>query len=602
MVLLFLRAFLICLYLPFRALAAPNRRRAGDGTYGAMESSAGPSYYPQTTLPGSDSSLWTATALSTFQTSPSALPLPSSGSLPQESGSAGDSYIGYGSSSIGKYPLYDSTASYGPEGAGLSGTASSTQATPFPSFNWQASALPYQPCSQNAGYTANASTQTVTTMVTDTQTVTTVVTSTKTVTTVATSTRMVTAYITVTTTSTHWLGTGSPLKSQGGGLALSKANAFPYPTTAGTPDIAAQGMSGDLIPGATYPGTGVPGQTSPALSGNNASLPIFVSNTNGPLQPQMPSTQVYIPSQVGFGSAGQPILSMSVPASQVYGNTSSPSGAGIAIPQVSSQAYANQGAYPSQQQPANSYNVPLTTAPVISPVGVPDYPLQGQVGTPAVSTSINPYQSQNEGPGPEIPSTLPPFMNDTQEVTGRTAQPTGSSLIPLYPVATSLSGSGGINLPGTGSTTTLVSTYHVVPVPATSMTPLPGASTNLPVPIITTSQAIASYSGSNLTTTPGSGSQSIIPVMSTSSGAISSLPIQSIIPAASNTSLLIPPISNITLPPTNAAPIPSTSAVPSLAPIQSTCTPLTTTYTAMNVRLSSPPRNPLPKPPNLNHN
>ena len=545
MVLLLLRDFFIFLYLASTAVAAPNQKRTSDDSYGEVESSAGPSYYAQTTLPSPQSTSPKAATPSTLQTFPNGLPLSSRVDLIQQSASTG-SYPSYGlgSSDEGRYPRYNSTVPYASGGAWPSGTISIPQATSLALHESQ------EACSQGAGYAAATSTQTVTTVVTDTQTVTTVVTNTQTVTTVATSTSMVTAYVTVTSTSTLSQGTGSPLQGQGSGPMASNAIAAPYPTTAGTPNFGSQSIADGPNSGVQYPGTGVPIQSMPALISNYTSPFAFGTAGSGQTQPQLPSTQAFVDGQPGFGTGGQPVPSISVPASQAYGDSSVPTGGGNQVPQVSSQAYNSQGIYPSQQQPTNGYAVPLSTAPITNPAIVPDYPSQSQVGIPAISTGVNPYQSQNEGLGPQFPSTLPPYVNNTE---GATYQPGASSLMPPYPTGASIPGSGAMSFPGAGSTT------------------------------------------SSCTTRPATGNCSSCSTMlltSTSNDFGSGFPTQSIPSAAINASTLIPPIAdpsmpispNTIIPPTNVAPVPATSAPPSLDPVQSVCTPTTVTHTAINVR------------------
>lgn len=546
--LLLLRGFLICLYLAFTAVAAPNQRRTNDDSYGKVESSASPIYDAQTTLPSPQSTK--AISPSTLQTLPNGLPLSSRAGLVEQSASADSSALyDSGSSSEGRYPRYNSTVPYVSGGAWPSGTILTPQATSLPLEESQ-EAGQKQACSQGAGYAAITNTQTVTTVVTDTQTVTTVVTSTQTVTTVATSTSTVTAYVTVTTTSTISQATGNALQDQGSDQVPSNVNAVPYPTTAGTPNLTAQSIAEGPISGAQYPGTGMPIQSMPALMSNYTSPFAFGTAGSGQTQPQLPHTQAYVPSQLSFGTEGQPVPSMSVPASQAYGDSLIPTSGGNQVPQVSSQAYDNQGILPSQQQPTKGYNVPFSTAPITRPAVVPDYPSQSQVAIPAMFTGVNPYQSQNEGLGPQLPSTLPPYVNSTE---GVTSQPGDSSLIPPYSTGAGLPGSGAMSFPGAGSTT------------------------------------------SRYTTTLGSGtcsSCSTVLLTSVSNGFGSSFPTQSIPPAAVDTSTLIPPIAdssmpippNTFIPPTNVVPIPATSAPPSLAPVQSICTPSTATYSAINVR------------------
>lgn len=587
---LLLRAFLTCLHLPLLVIAAPNQRRAADNSYGEVDS-AGPTYFAQTTLPGSRSRLPKTNVPSTLQTLPNASPLPSGEGGLQQSASTDESY-GTETSSLGRYPSYNSTAPYGSGGAWLPGTAPVPEATSHPSPGSQGSAGSDQACSQNADY----ATQTVTTTITDAQTVTTVVTSTQIVTSVATSTSVVTAFVTVTTTSTLGQGTGSPIESVGGGLGLSNANAVPYPTTARMPNSAALGISKVPVPGATYPGTGVPFQSSPAFVGNDTKIPAYVSTGNEPIQPQGLSTQAYVPNQTGFGSAGQPIPSMTAPVPDVYGNTSIASGEGVQAAQASSQTYASQGIYSGQQQPGNSYDVPLTNENAAI-----NNPYQSQGSNQLIPTGTNPYQSQNEGPGPQLPSSLPPLLNNTQDVGSAALQPAISSPVPPYPIATNSPESPGFSFQGTGGMTTQISTNQVIPVPTTSAPLLPGTGTNRPGPLVT-SQALPPYNFYNVTTAPEYGAISRIPYTSIPNPFISGLPYQSIplntttpvpgvpIPSVTSPAPLpdsnssLPLLPNTTQPPTNAAPLPVTSAAPSLAPIQSSCTPSTTTYTAIDVR------------------
>ncbi|KAL8789913.1 MAG: hypothetical protein Q9195_006623 [Heterodermia aff. obscurata] len=544
MVLLLLRGVLICLHLAFTAVAAPNQRRAGDDSYGEVESSAGPIYYAQTTLPSSQPASPKATVPSTLQTLPNGSPLSSRVDIVQQSASAG-SYVAYGlgSSGEGRYPSYNSTVPY------ASGIISTPQATSLPLQESQEAGQD-QACSQGAGYAATTSTQTVTTVVTDTQTVTTVVTNTQTVTTVATSTSLITAYVTVTTTSTISQGTGSPLQGPGSGEVLSNANAVPYPTTAGTPNYAAQSMAEGPTAGAQYPSVGLPIQSTPALISNYTSPFAFGTAGSGQTQPELPSTQAFVPSQTGYGTAGQPVPSMSVPASQVYGDSSMPVIGGDQVPQISSQGYPSQGFLQSQQQPTKGYNAPLSTAPITNPAVVPNYPSQSQVTIPAMSTGANLYQSQNEGLGPQLPSTLPQYVNNTEGVT----QIGASSIMPPYPTGASIPWSGSKSFPGATSTTSTCTTH-------------PSSGTCLDC--------------------------STILLTSISHDLGSSFPTQSIPLAAVNTSDPIPP--NTIIPPTNAAQIPATSAPSSLAPVQSICTPSITTHSAINFQ-QYPTNAPLPIP------
>ena len=601
---LLLRAFLTCLHLPLLlVIAAPNQRRATDNSYGEVES-AGPTYFAQTTLPGSRSRLPKTNGPSTLQTLPNASPLPSlSGEGgPQQSASTDESY-GTETSSLGRYPLYNSTAPHGSGGAWLSGTAPIPEATSHPSPGSQGSAGSGQACSQNANY----ATQTVTTTVTEAQTVTTVVTSIQTVTSVATSTSVVTAYVTVTTTQNLGQGTGSPIESGGGGFGLSNANAAPYPTTARMPNSAGLGMSNVPVPGATYPGTGVPFQSSPAFVGNDTKIPAFVSTGNEFNQPQGPSTQAYVPNQTGFGSAGQPIPSMTAPVPNIYGNNSIASGEGVQAAQASSQAYAGQEIYSGKQQPGNSYDVPLTNGNAPVSTAAVNNPYQSQGSNQPIPTGTNPYQSQNEGPGPQLPSSLPPLSNNTQGVGSAALQPAISSPIPPYPIATNSPESAGFSFQGPGGMTTGISTNQGIPAPTTSAPLLPGTGTNGPGPLAT-SQALPPYNLYNVTTAPEYGAISRIPFTSIPNPFMSGLPYQSVplntttpvpgVPMPSITSPAPLPDSNSSLPllpnttqaPTNAAPLPVTSAAPSLAPIQSSCTPSTTTYTAIDVRPHPLPR------------
>lgn len=538
MVFLLLRGFLICLYLAFTPVAAPNQRRTNDDSYGEVESSGGPIYYAQTTLPSAQAATPEASIPSTLQTLPNGPLLSSRIGLVQQSASA-RSYVtnGLGSSGEGRYPGYNSTVPY------ASGAISLPQATSLPLQETQAGQD--QACSQGAGYAATTSTQTVTTVVTDTQTVTAVVTNTQTVTTVATSTSTVTAYVTVTAISTISRGTGSPLQGQGSGQVPSNTNAVPYPTTAGTPDFPAQSIAEGPNAGVQYPGTGVPIQSTPALLSNETGPYAFATAGSGQAQPQLPSTQAFVPNQPGFGTENQPVLSTGVPASQVYGYSSMPASGGIQIPQVSSQTYVSQGFLPSQQQPTNGYKVPFSTAPITSPAVVPEYQSQSQGAIPAMSTGVNPYQSQNEGLGPQLPSTLPPYIKNTE---GVTPQPGASSLMPPYPTGVNVPGSGALGFPGSKNTTSTCTTHSS-----------PGTCSDCSTMLLT----------------------------SFSNDISSSFPTQSLPITGVNTSDLAQSIGII--PPTNAAPIPATSAPPSLAPIPSICTPSTTTYSAINVRPSPLP-------------
>ena len=539
MVFLLLRGFLICLYLASTAVAAPNQRRTNDDSYGEVESSGGPIYYAQTTLPSAQATSPEASIPSTLQTLPNGSLLSSRIGLVQQSASA-RSYVtnGLGSSGEGRYPGYNSTVPY------ASGAISLPQATSLPLQETQEAGQD-QACSQGAGYAATTSTQTVTTVVTDTQTVTAVVTNTQTVTTVATSTSTVTAYVTVTAISTISRGTGSPLQGQGSGQVPSNTNAVPYPTTAGTPEFPAQSIAEGPNAGAQYPGTGVPIQSMPALLSSETGPYAFATAGSGKAQPQLPSTQAFVPNQPGLGNESQPVPSIGVPASKLYGYSSMPASGGIQMPQVSSQVYISQGFLPSQQRPTNGYDVPFSTAPITSPAVVPQYPSQSQDAIPAMSTGVNPYQSQNEGLGPQFPSTLPPYINNTE---GVTPQPGASSLMPPYPTGVSVPGSGALGFPGAKNTTSTCTTHS--------------------------SSGICSNCSTMLLT---SFSNDISP----------SFPTQSIPITDVNTSDLAQPIGII--PPTNAAPIPATSAPPSLAPVPSICIPSTTTYSAINVRPSPLP-------------
>ena len=619
-------------------------------------------YYAQTTTPNIYGMRPEATASSTLQTLPNTSPFPYRGGASQQDASAGNGYgggYGLGSSSIGRYPLYNSTAPYGSRGAWLAGTATGSPAIPLPSFESHYNAASIsgydQACSQSAGYAATTSTQTVTTVVTDTQTVTTVVTDTQTVTTVVTSTSMVmststiTAFVTLTTTSTV---------NQGTGLVPSKANEYPNPTT----EASKQGISSARFPGATYPHSGIP-----ASMGNHATIPGSLPPTTVPTQPQ-PNSAAYVPSVEGYGSGGLPVPSVAAPFSEPDSNFSLPTNTGLPTSRpanpidVSQEMYPTQqpipslsggisapGLFPmtggvpgvvgsipasgirpvpSQQQSGNSYNVPVSNAPITSLAGGSMYPIQSHVADPAVSTGVNPYQSQYEGPGPQLPTSLPPYTNSTQNDSSVPSQPIITSPFNSYPIGTSLAGSGGVGFPGTGGTTTMLSTYHVIPVPATSAPSLPEYDTHLAG---SSNQTI--YPPNNMSSTTCTtdcvtnvhepSDLPTIPIASVSNPYNLGHPTQSMSPAVLNTSIVMPlttslpqdtdhplpstastpPLYNAnsslpivpqaTLPPvipsipaTNLAP----SQPPSIPPTQSTCSPSITTITANNV--CSPPPNP----------
>ena len=627
MLLMLPRSVLVFIYLPFFVTAAPNQRRNDNDAYGGAESASAPLYYAQTSTPNSNGMMPETTASSKLPV-PGLSPYPTAGGAVQEG--AGNSYGGfdYGSSSIGKYPLYNSTAPYGSGSAYFPSTVSSPNVA-LPTYGSQQGGVPSmsensQACSQGAGCAVATSTQTVTSVFTDTQTITTVITSTSMVATTST----ITAYVTL-TTSTSGQCTGSPVQSEAGDLVPSNANQGSSPAT---------GSLDQGVPGGEYPGTTYPNDAVPTSGGDGANMPNSAPFITQPIQTQPIGTGGYVPSQAGLGSGGLPFPS----ASQGYGNYSEPSNDYSSLLQASGPISGGQGGQqpylsgggvspmptefpmtggvpgatnpvpatdispvPSEQQPGASYNIQNTGIAVPNPLSSPDYPNETQVANPAISTGVNPYESGYEGPGLQIPSTIPPFQNASSAA----PQPMTSPPILPYSMYTNNSGSAGISFPGTGIPKTMISSYEVIPMPATTAAPLsgygaynPGSSYEMITPSYNTSSTTCTTN--NVTKIHGYGAHSTILITSISNPPfIPSIPTQpqdTNIPIIPTTSEIPLPIANSSLPilpqvtfpplnpsiPSNNLPLTQPSSVP---PAQSVCTPSTSTVTASNV---SPPSYP----------
>ena len=630
MLLMLPRSVLVLIYLPFFVTAAPNQRRNDNDAYEGAESASAPLYYAQTSTPNFNGMMPETTASSKLQ-APNLSPYPTAGGAAQEG--AGNSYGGFdfGSSSIGKYPLYNSTAPYGSGSAYFPSTVSIPNAA-LPTYGSQQGGEPSLPedsqaCSQSAGYAVATSTQVVTSVFTDTQTMTTVITSTSMVATTST----ITAYVTL-TTSTNGQCTGSPVHSQGGGLVPPNANQDSYPTT-GPLD---QGVPGGEYPGATYPNDAVPtsGGYSPNMPDNT---PIITP----PIQNQPMGTGGYVPSQAGLGSGGLPFPS----ASQAYGNYSEPSNDYSSLLQASGPISGGQGGQqpylsgdgespiptefpitggvpgatnpvpatnivpvPTPEESGASYNIPNTGMTVPDSVSNPDYP----TGNPAIFTGVNPYESGYEGPGLQLPSTVPPFQNASSAA----PQPMTSPSIQPYSIYTNNYGSGGINFPGTGTPKTIISSYEVIPMPATTAATLsgygvynPGSSYEMISPSYNTSSTTCTTN--NVTKNHEHGAHSTILITSISNPPfIPSLPTEmqeTNVPTIPVTSEIPLPIANfsqpslpqVTFPPLDPS-IPANKLPPtqpsSIQPAPSVCTPSTSTVTASNVSLPSYPFSPCPYP------
>ena len=640
MLLMLPRSVLVFIYLPLFVTAAPNQRRNDDDVYGGAEGGSTPVYYAQTSTPSSNGITPETTASSKLQV-PDISPYSTAGGAIQEG--AGNSYGGYefGSSSIKNYPLYNSTAPYGSGSAYFPSTVSSSNAA-LPTYGSpQSGALSMpeqsQACPQGAGYGVATSTQTVTTIFTDTQTITTVVTSTSMVETTST----ITAYATL-TTSTNGQCTGSADQSPGGGLVPPNANQVSNPST---------GALDQGVPGGNYPGAANSNNVVPASGEDGATMPDIAPAMTSPIQTQPMITGGYFPGQAGLGTGGLPFPSAAVPASQAYGNYSVPlsddssglQASGLAsVGQGGQQPYMSVGGgnpiptdfpmtgempgatnpvpatsnipVPTQQQPGVSYNVPNTDMAVPSLVSSPDYPIETQVGNPAISTGVNPYESGYQGPGLQLPSTIPPFQN----MSSAAPQPMTSAPIQPYPMYTNNPGSAGISFPVTGITKTMISSYEDLPMPATTAAPLPGNGTYNPdssyemiPPSYNTSSTTCTTN--NMTKHYDYGAHSTLLITSISNPPfipslsnqpqdtnVPSIPVTSEVPLPIASSSL-PILPQTTFPPLNPS-IPPNNLPPtqpsSIPPAQSVCTPSTSTVTASNVSLPPPsPSHPHPSPP-----
>ena len=615
MLLMLPRSVLLFIYLPLFVKAAPNQRRNDDDGYGGAEGASTPLYYAQTTTPNRNEIIPEATASSKLQV-PDNPPNPTAGGAIEEG--AGNSYGGYvlDSSSIGKYPLYNSTVPYGSGSAWLPGTASSIADTALPTYGSQQSVAPSMPeysqaCLQSADGAVTTSTQTVTTILTDTQTITTVLTSTSMVATTST----ITAYITL-TSATIGQCTDRPVQSQGGGLLPSNANQVANPAT-GPLD---QGvLSGNYLE-ATYPSNAVL-----ASDGDGVTMPDIAPAITSPFQTQPMITGGFAASRAGLGSDGLPFPSVAVSASQAYGNYSLPpsddssilQGSGpVSVSGGGQQPYLSVGSenpsltefpmtgnlpdatnsfpgtnlvpVPTQQQPGFSYNISSTDLAAPSSVGSPDYPVEKTV----ISTGVNPYESGYQGPGLQLPSTVPPFQN----MSSTAPQPMTSPPIEPYPIYTNTPGSAGFSFPGTEITKTMISSYEVIPMPATTAAPLSGNGTynsgssyEMISPSYNTSSKTCTTN--NMTKIHEHGAHSTILITSISNPPFIpslSVPRQDtnlpIIPATSEVPLPIASSSLPILPPTTFSPlnpsIPANNVPPtqpsSIPPAQSVCTPSTT--------------------------